>query len=147
MKGRFMIAVVVFIVGIVAAGYCYVRLQAILPMGDPQAVTAVQAVIQSVHTPMIKKGQNGSDSVSEVRFAFEVQGRSIEGAYTVKGRTAAPMQGAEEPVVYLTADPQVFLRAAEYQDLPRQLMALRVMMVVFALAALVVPAVLMRQHT
>lgn len=144
MKARNMLAILILILGSAASFYCYTRLNAILPMANPDAVTRAEAVVEQVRTPMVKKGQNVSDVVSEVRFHFAAQGQKIEGGYSIKGRDNAPKKGAREPVVYRNADPKIFLREAEYNDLPRQLKALRMMMVAFALAALVLPFAVMK---
>lgn len=132
-------AIAILVLGAVASFYCYTRLNAILPMSNPDAVTKIDAVIAEVHTPMVQKNQTVSEVQNDVRFIFRVEGKTIEGGYTLKDRNAAPKAGAKETIVYLTKNPRVFLRAEEYNDLPRQLSVLRILMMVFALAAIVLP--------
>lgn len=141
---RNMLAILILIVASIASFYCYTRLSDILPMSRVENVARAEAVITQVRTPMVKKNQGTSDVVSEVRFAFEAVGQKIEGGYSIKGREKAPEKGAAEPVVYRTDNPRIFLREAEYNDLPRQLTALRVMMVAFALLALIAPFAVMK---
>lgn len=142
-----MLALAILVVGAGASFFCYTRLSAILPMSQPNSVTHATATIETVQTPMIKKGQSGSDVVNDVRYSFSVNEQKIEGAYTLKDRSKAPAIGDKEPIVYLSANPRVFLREEEYRDLPRQITALRVMMVAFALTALVLPFAVMKHGT
>lgn len=141
-----MAAIAILIVGAAAALYCYSRLAQLLPMQDASAVKRADAVVTAVHTPMVKKTGTTSDVNNEVRFQFEVNGKRHEGFYSIRGRDKAPEVGAKEPVAYYTAQPSIFLRAAEYDDLPRQLMALRVMMAIFALAAMILPFFVMHHR-
>lgn len=144
MKLRNILALLILVLGSVAAFYCYVRLADLLPMSNPDTVTRVQARIVAVDTPMVKKNQAVSDVTSHVKFAFEAAGETIEGGYLVRELKQAPNKGDKEPVAYLTNRPEVFLRAKDYDDLPRQLAALRWMMWGFALAALVLPFAVMK---
>lgn len=139
-----MLALAILVLGSVASFYCYTRLNAILPMSRPDAVTRAEAVIAQVRTPMVKKGQNTSDVVNEVAFHFTANGQKIEGGYSIKDRAKAPEPGAREVVFYRSDNPNIFLREAEYNDLPRQLTALRVMMVAFALIAMILPFAVMK---
>lgn len=134
-----MLAYAILIVGSIAAFYCYSRLSDILPMGDASLVEKTDARVTKVTTPTVKTGQSVSDVASEVSFAFTVDGTTIEGSYTVKGRDAAPKKGDAVPVAYRIDRPEIFLRAAEYDGLPRELLALRILMWVFALGAMVLP--------
>lgn len=134
-----MLAYAILIVGSIAAFYCYSRLSDILPMGDASLVEKTDARVTKVRTPMVKTGQSVSDVANEVGFAFTVDGSTIEGSYTVKGRDAAPKKGDAVPVAYRIDRPEIFLRAAEYEGLPRELAALRILMWVFALGAMVLP--------
>ncbi len=138
-----MIAYGILIIGALASFYCYTKLSALLPMRDAAAVTHADATITSVLTPMVKKGQNVSDVKSQVLFRFTVAGRDYIGGYNLSGAAALPDVGAVEPVVYLTRTPSVFLRKAEYDDLPRQLAVLRWMIGIFAVAALFLPFVVL----
>jgi hypothetical protein len=79
-----------------------------------------------------------------VRFAFTVDGTTITGGYAVRGRDAAPEKGAAVPVAYRTDRPAIFLPLAEYEALPRQLSALRAMMWIFALIAMIAPFAVMK---
>lgn len=144
MKARNMLAIAILILGSIASFYCYARLNTLLPMSNPDAVTKANAVITAVHTPMVKKAQNTSDVMSNVTFHFTAQGQKIEGGYTLKDRSKAPEEGTKEPVVYLTKYPKIFLREEEYNDLPRQLSALRWMMAGFAIAAMLLPFAVMK---
>ncbi|MFZ4541014.1 MAG: hypothetical protein ACOYNL_04280 [Rickettsiales bacterium] len=146
MRKRNMLAVLLLVIGAGASFYCYSRLAQLLPMSDPAAVTRTEATIVSVNTPVVKKGQTITDVVNDVRFMFTAGGKKIEGGYNLKDRTKAPEKGAKEPVAYLTARPQVFLRGAEYDTLPKQLGALRFMMWGFALAAMVLPFAVMNHR-
>ena len=141
-----MLAYAILIVGSIAAFYCYSRLAELLPMSDATMVEKTDARIIAVTTPMVKKGQNTSDVVSDVRFAFTVDGRTIEGGYSVKDRNAAPKKGAVLTVAYRIDRPQIFLPLAEYEALPRQLTALRIMMWAFALIAMVLPFFVMNHR-
>ena len=144
MKARNMLALIILVLGSVAAFYCYTRLAELLPMSNPDAVTRAEAKIISVDTPMVKKNETVSEVTSHVKFAFSAAGKTIEGGYLVRGIKEAPSKGDKEPVAYLTKRPEVFLRGADYDDLPRQLAALRWMMWGFALAALVLPFAVMK---
>lgn len=139
MKSRNMLAYTILIIGSIAAFYCYTRLAELLPMGDATLVEKAEAVVTDVTTPMVKKDQGTSDVASEVRFAFKVDGKTTEGGYSVRGHEVAPKKGEVVPVAYRTDRPEIFLRAAEYERLPRALSALRMMMWVFALIAMVLP--------
>lgn len=134
-----MLAIAILVLGSIAAFYCYTRLAELLPMSDATRVERAEARVVEVTTPMVKKGQGVSDGVSEVRFTFEASGRTIEGGYSIKGRDAAPEKGAGVPVAYRIDRPEIFLRAAEYDALPRELSALRWMMWIFALIAMIAP--------
>lgn len=138
-----MLAYAILIFGSLAAFYCYTRLAELLPMSDATLVEKADARITEVITPMVKKGQGTSDVMSEVRFAFTVDGKTIEGGFSVKGRTLAPEKGSVVPVAYRIDRPSVFLQMEQYEALPRELMALRVMMWGFALAAMVLPFAVM----
>lgn len=144
MKGRNMLAILILVLGSAASFYCYTRLNDILPMSRAENVARAEAVITEVRTPMVKKNQGSNDVVNHVRFAFEASGQNIEGGYNIKGRNNAPEKGTSEPIVYRTDNPRIFLREAEYLDLPRQLTALRVMMFAFALAAMILPFAVMK---
>jgi hypothetical protein len=139
MKGRNMLALIILVGGAVASFYCYTRLNQLLPMSDAAAVSKTEAHITAVNTPMVKKNQTVTEVKNDVRFAFTVHGKTYEGGYSIADRNKAPKMGAAEPVAYLTQRPDVFLRAAEYDDLPRQLKALRIMMWGFALIAMIAP--------
>ena len=134
-----MLAYAILIVGSIAAFYCYSRLSDILPMGDASLVEKTDARVTELRTPTVKTGQSVSDVASEVGFAFTVDGTTIEGSYTVKGRDATPNKGDVVPLAYRIDNPKIFLHAAEYQGLPRELLALRILMWVFALGAMVLP--------
>jgi hypothetical protein len=123
------------ILSIGAAFYCYMRLQHLTPMRDPARVTRANATITEVITPMVQKGQSTSDVVNQIRFRFEVDGHEVLGGYSLRDRSKAPEVGAVVLIVYLTARPSIFLQADAYASLPRQLMALRVMAVLFTVAA------------
>lgn len=146
MKGRNMLALMILVLGAGASFYCYSRLSELLPMSDAQAVTKTQAVITDVHTPMVKKGETGSDVRSGVHFRFSANGMDVVGGYAPRGREKAPAVGETVPVVYLNANPKVFLEQAVYADLPRQLTMLRVMMVGFAVVAMFLPFVVMKHR-
>lgn len=141
-----MLAYAILIVGSIAAFYCYSRLAELLPMSDATMVEKTDARITEVTTPMVKKGQNTSDVVSDVRFAFTVDGKKIEGGYSVRDRSKAPEKGAVVPIAYRVDRPAIFLQAAEYDALPRQLSALRIMMWGFALVAMVLPFFVMNHR-
>lgn len=141
-----MLAYAVLIVGSIAAFYCYSRLSDILPMGDATLVEKTDAHVTAVRTPMVKTGQSARDVVSEVGFAFTVDGKTIEGSFSVTGGEAAPKKGELVPVAYRIDRPEIFLRAAEYEGLPRELMALRILMWVFALGAMVLPFFVMNHN-
>jgi hypothetical protein len=79
MKPRNLLAIAILVLGSLAAFYCYTRLAALLPMSDATRVERGQARVVEVVTPMVKKGQGVSDSVSAVRLTFEASGRTIEG--------------------------------------------------------------------
>jgi len=85
-----------------------------------------------------------SDVVSDVHFAFTVDGTTITGGYTVRGRDAAPAKGDPVPLAYRIDRPSVFLPLAEYEALPRQLTALRSLMWIFALIAMIAPFAVMK---
>ncbi len=144
MKARNMLALAILVLGSVAAFYCYTRLAELLPMSRPDAVTRVEANITRVDTPMVKKNETVSEVTSHVKFSFEASGRTIEGGYSVRDMKHAPSKGDTTPIAYLTAKPEVFLRGADYDDLPRQLAALRWMMWGFALLAMIGPFVVMK---
>ena len=144
MKPRNLLAVAILILGSLAAFYCYVRMAELLPMSNPDAVTKTDAKIIAVGTPMVKKNETVTEVKNAVRFAFNAGGKTIEGGYSLRDRNAAPAMGAAEPVVYVTKRPEVFLRAAEYADLPRQISALRWMMWGFALIAMIAPFMVMK---
>jgi hypothetical protein len=144
MKARNMLAIAILILASVAAFYCYTRLAQLLPMSDAARVEKTQATITEVHTPMVKKGQSVTDVVSDVRFAFTVDGKTITGGYTVQGRDAAPAKGTTLEIAYRVDRPAVFLRGDDYADLPHQLAALRWMMWGFALIAMVMPFAVMK---
>jgi hypothetical protein len=146
MKPRNMLAILILIAASIASFTCYTRMNELLPMSNPEAVTKAAAKITAVEVPMVKKGQSTSDVLSDVRFTFEAAGNSITGGYLVRGMELAPKVGAKEPVVYLTKHPEIFLRAKDYDDLPRQLSALRWMMVGFALVAMVLPFAVMKHR-
>jgi hypothetical protein len=145
MKGRFMLIVILFLAAAGAAFYCNYRLGQIAPMADAGAVVKTDAVITQVYTPMVKKNETTSEVVNQITFAFTVDGKEIIGGYELRDRNKAPELGTKEPVVYLAADPAVFLRAGEYEDLPRQLTALKVMRVLFGIAALGLPLLMRRR--
>lgn len=146
MKKRNVLALAILVLGSVASFYCYTRMNELLPMSNPEAVTKTAAKITAVDVPMVKKGQSPSDALSDVRFAFKAAGKTIEGGYLVRDQKLAPEEGAKEPVVYLTKHPEIFLRAKDYDDLPRQLTALRWMMAGFALVAMVLPFAVMKHR-
>lgn len=139
MKARNMLAYAILIIGSIAAFYCYSRLAELLPMSDAAMVEKAGAVVTDVTTPMVKKGQGTSDVMSDVRFAFTVDGKKIEGGYSVRDRDGAPKKGEVVPVAYRIDRPEIFTRAAEYESLSRELSVLRIMMWVFALIAMVLP--------
>jgi hypothetical protein len=139
MRKRNMLAVLILIGGAAASFYCYARLSQLLPMGDKDMVTPTVATVTAITTPMVKKGGSVSDVTNDVRFAFHAAGKTYQGGYNVKGRDKAPEMGAIVHVVYYTSRPNIFLRQEEYDDLPRQLKALRLMMITFALIAIVAP--------
>lgn len=138
-----MLAIAILVGASLAAFFCYSRLAQLLPMSDASLVEKTQAAITEVRTPMVKKGQSTSDVVNDVRFTFRVDGTTIEGGYSIKDRNKAPEKGMKLPIAYRIDRPQVFLRGPEYDDLPRQLRALRLMMWGFALAAMVLPFAVM----
>ena len=144
MKPRNLLALLILVLGSIVAFYCYTRLAELLPMSDASRVEKTDARVVSVTTPMVKKGGAASTVVSEVRFAFTAHGKKIEGGYSIKDRAMAPKKGTKEPVAYRTDNPTIFLRAAEYDALPRQLSALRAMMWVFALIAMIAPFAVMK---
>jgi hypothetical protein len=144
MKARNILALLILVLGSLAAFYCYMRLAELLPMSNPDAVTRAEAKIISVDTPMVKKNETVSEVTSHVKFAFKADGKTIEGGYLVRDLKHAPKKGDKEPIAYRTQRPEVFLRAKDYDDLPRQLAALRWMMWGFALSALVVPFAVMK---
>lgn len=144
MKARNMLALAILVLGSLAAFYCYTRMAELLPMSNPDAVTKTHAKIIAVDTPMVKKNETVSEVTSHVKFSFEAHGKTIEGGYLVRDMKKAPEKGAKEPVVYVTANPEVFLRVKDYEDLPRQLSVLRYLMWGFALAALVLPFAVMK---
>ncbi|MBX9726855.1 MAG: hypothetical protein K2X09_06280 [Rickettsiales bacterium] len=146
MRKRNMLAYAILIVGSIAAFYCYSRLAELLPMSDATMVEKTDARITEVITPMVKKGQSTSDVMSNVRFAFTVDGKTIEGGFSVKDREPAPKKGAVVPVAYRIDRPTIFLQAAEYDALPRQLSALRILMWGFALIAMVLPFFVMNHR-
>ena len=139
MGKRNMLAVLILIGGAAASFYCYARLSHVLPMSVPDLVTKTEATITQVHTPMVKKGGTTSDVNNAVQFTFHAAGKTYEGNTSIRGRDKAPEAGTKLPVVYFTSRPDIFLQQAEYDDLPRQLRALRIMMIGFALAAIIVP--------
>ena len=139
MGKRNMWAVLILIGGAAASFYCYSRLSQLLPMSDADMVTKVEATITAVNTPMVKKGGTTSDVNNDVRFSFHASGKEYVGGYSIKGNDKAPATGATLPVVYYTSRPAIFLRQEEYDDLPRQLRALRIMMISFALIAIIAP--------
>jgi hypothetical protein len=134
-----MLAYAILIVGSIAAFYCYSRLSDILPMGDATLIEKTDARVMKVTTPMVKTGQSARDGASEVGFAFTVDGKSIEGSFSITGGEAIPKKGEAVPVAYRIDRPEIFLRATEYEGLPRELSALRILMWVFALGAMVLP--------
>lgn len=138
-----MLAYGILIIGALASFYCYTKLAALLPMRDESAVTHADAQITSVQTPMVKKGQSVSDVTSQITFRFQVGERDYLGGYSVRHPQAVPEVGAAEPVVYVTRQPSIFLRAEEYKTLPRQLAALRWMIGIFAVIALFLPFVVL----
>lgn len=144
MKGRNVLALVILVVGAAASFYCYTRLNQLLPMQDESAVTRTTATVGELHIPLVKKGQSRSDVKSDVNFSFEVAGQTYHGSYSLKGADKAVTHGMSEPIVYLTQHPSIFLREAEYNDLPRQLHALRWMMMAFGLAAMLLPFAVMK---
>lgn len=146
MKKRNVLALAILVLGSVASFYCYTRMNELLPMSNPEAVTKATAKITTVDVPMVKKGQSTSDVLTDVRFTFAAAGSTITGGYLVRGMELAPKVGAKEPVVYLTKHPEIFLRAKDYDDLPRQLSALRWLMAGFALAAMVLPFAVMKHR-
>jgi hypothetical protein len=139
MGKRNMLAVLILIGGTAAAFYSYSRLSQLLPMSDKDMVTHTQATITQVHTPMVKRGGTTSDVNNAVQFTFHAAGKDYQGHYTIRGRDKAPQMGAHVPVVYYTSRPAVFLQQTEYDDLPRQLRALRIMMIGFAMVAIIAP--------
>lgn len=141
-----MLAYAILIVGSIAAFYCYSRLSDILPMGDATLIEKTDAHVTAVRTPMVKTGQSVSDVASEVAFAFTVDGKKIEGSFSIKVGEAAPKKGEAVPVAYRIDRPEIFLRGAEYDALPRELMALRILMWVFALGAMVLPFFVMNHN-
>lgn len=141
-----MLAYAILILGSIAAFYCYSRLSDLLLMRDATMVEKADAVITDVTTPMVKKGQNTSDVVSDVRFAFTVDGKKIDGGYSIKDRSAAPEKGGVVPIAYRIDNPKIFLHAAEYDALPRELLALRILMWAFALGAMVLPFLVMNHR-
>lgn len=145
MKPRNLLAIAILILGALASFYCYTRLGELLPMSDPASVTQTEARITEVTTPMVKKNQTPSEVTSEVHFAFTVAGKAVQGGYLVRGE-ALPEKGAGVPIAYLSTRPEVFLRAKDYADLPRQLTALRWMMFAFALVAMVLPFAVMKHR-
>jgi hypothetical protein len=144
MKPRNLLAIAILVLGSLAAFYSYTRLAELLPMSDPMLVEQTEAVVTEVTTPMVKKGQGVSDGVSAVRFTFEASGRTIEGGYSIKGRDAAPEKGAAVPIAYRIDRPEIFLPAADYDALPRELAGLRWMMWIFALVAMIAPFAVMK---
>ncbi len=139
MRKRNMLAYAILIVGSIAAFYCYSRLSDILPMGDATRIEKTDARVTKVTTPTVKTGQSVSDVASEVGFAFTVDGKKIEGSFSIRGGEATPKKGETVPVAYRIDRPEIFLRAAEYEGLPRELAALRILMWVFALGAMILP--------
>lgn len=143
MRKRPILAYAILVIGALASFVCYTRLSNLLPMREADAVTHTQATITEVVTPMIKKDQTGSDVASRVIFRFAASGKEIVGGMSVRDRDHAPAKGDTLSVVYLTARPQVFLPAEEYAQLPHQLTVLRALMIGFALAAMVLPFVVL----
>jgi hypothetical protein len=139
-----MLALAVLVIGAVAAFYCYSRLAELLPMSDASRVEKIDARITHVTTPMVKKGQGTTDVMSDVRFVFAAEGKTIEGAFRVKDRSKAAEIGATVPIAYRIGHPEIFLQAADYDALPRQLSALRWMMWGFALLAMIGPFAVMK---
>lgn len=144
MKGRFMLILVLFFCFAGASYYCSYRLGQIAPM-QTQPVVKTDATITQVYTPMVKKNETTSEVVNQITYAFTVDGREYTGGYELRDRNKAPELGAKEPIVYLASNPAVFLRAGEYDDLPRQITALKVMMWLFGLASLGVPLLLRKR--
>ena len=139
MKSRNLLAVLILIGGTAASYHCYTRLTQLVPMSNPEAVTKAEATITAIRTPTIKKGETTSDLKHNVHYRFQAGGKPYDGGYDVRGSDAVPDVGDMEHVVYYTKRPIIHLREAEYIDLPRQLGALRIMMLAFALAAIVLP--------
>ena len=144
MKSRNLLAIAILVLGSIAALYSYSRLAQLLPMSDPGRIETTQAVITDITAPMIKKGESSSDVASHVRLAFKASGRTITGGYTLTGREQVPEKNAHVDVAYRVDRPEVFLRATEYEELPRELSALRWMMWIFALIAMIAPFAVMK---
>ena len=137
METRFVFGILVMLLAIAAAAFCHQRLSALRPMRDTNEVSKAVATVTRVTTPMVKRDQATRDVKSDVDLRFTAQGREIHGSYSIRGRNNAPQEGSTEAVVYRTAQPEIFLRATEYDDLPRQLSALNVMRFGFLVGALV----------
>ncbi len=144
MGKRNILAVTILIGGTAASFYCYARLAQLLPMSDADAVTHVEATITKVSAPMVKKGENTSDVNNDVYFMFQAAGSDYTGNYSVRGYDKAPERNTKLPVVYYTSRPAIFLQQAEYDDLPQQLQVLRILMISFALVAIIAPFGVMR---
>lgn len=141
-----MLAYGILVVGALASFYCYTRLAALLPMRDPTNVTEAQARVTKISQKTIQKSQVQSDVPATVDFQFTVQDHVYHGSYKVRATEKMPVPGDVEPIAYVTAAPNVFLRLDEYRRIPSQLTALRAMLAAFALAAMVLPFVVLARR-
>ena len=144
MDRRNRLAVAILIGGALASFLCYQRISELVPMSVPDMVTSTQATVTQVHIPMVKKGGTTGEATNTVRFTYQAAGKRYDGTMSIRDHDNPPEMGAKLPVVYFTRQPDIVLQQAEYDDLPRELRVLRILMIVFALTAIIAPFAVMK---
>ncbi|MBN8544324.1 MAG: DUF3592 domain-containing protein [Alphaproteobacteria bacterium] len=124
-----------------ASLYLYQRIPFMMELQNPAAREQAQATVTDVRTPTMKKNQRTSDLRTTVKFEFTVplSDATIHGAYEQYYKEDAPIVGEKVAVVYLRNHPQHFVREAELPKLANELRWSRIGMMLFGIAAVVVP--------
>ena len=128
-----------------ASLYLYNRMAELRQLQNPADRAEMAATISRVDTPMIQKGQSRSEGETRVEFDFTPAGSDakIHGAYSIAYPKEVPAVGDALQVTYLRVNPKIFVRSEELTGLPNEMRWMQWGMVLFGIAAMVLPFVLL----
>jgi hypothetical protein len=128
-----------------ASLYLYNRMAELKQLQNPADRAEATATITRVTTPMVQKGQSRSEVETRVEYDFTRAGSDakIHGAYSIAYPKELPSVGDAVQVTYLRVNPKIFVRNEELATLPNEMRWMQWGMVLFGVAAMVLPFVLL----